>query len=235
MLHGCSGPLTRRGQFSKRQRYWTNWFRRQGYHALLVDSFNPRGVRSVCVKRNRPIRALIHRPHDALAGLAYLQAQKHINPNAIFLLGWSNGGSALLATVGRRKAGNTANQAGFRGGDCILSWVQKFLNPKRHHWHPKLPTLVLLGEKDTWTPPLFCKMLHRRVLQKMDSQAAFSIKSFSKGLHGFDSLSPPRERSVPNLTHSRHLRRVSVGGSKEGQKWATEQVKAFLEEHLPQP
>ncbi len=236
MLHGCSGPVNRRGQFSSRQRYWTRWFRNQGYSVLLIDSFNPRGVRSICIKRKRPVHALIHRPHDALAGLAYLQKQDTVNPNAIFLMGWSNGGSALLATVGRKEAAGSHSKPGFRGAIAFYPGCKSFLTPKRRRWQPKVPTLMLLGSKDNWTPPVYCNRLHSRVLGTADAPfAVFAVKSFEGGLHGFDSLSKPRERFVPDRSHAEHIRSVSLGGSKQGQRWASKQVQAFLKQHQATP
>ncbi|MFM2130219.1 MAG: hypothetical protein RL477_1765, partial [Pseudomonadota bacterium] len=69
LFHGCSGPLTAKGRLAGREASWMKRFVAAGYVVLLVDSFNPRGYRSICTMRNRPITAEDDRPWDAYAAL----------------------------------------------------------------------------------------------------------------------------------------------------------------------
>ncbi|HXF35248.1 MAG TPA: hypothetical protein VN603_11815, partial [Candidatus Acidoferrales bacterium] len=62
LMHTCGGLA----------RYiddWAAWFVGQGYAALVIDSFGPRGVRNVCAGGTPTLRM---RAFDALGGLVYL-------------------------------------------------------------------------------------------------------------------------------------------------------------------
>ena len=55
MLHGCGGMLTGSGNLSASFRLWGELMSRNGYVALLPDSLNPRGQRSLCAQQKRTI------------------------------------------------------------------------------------------------------------------------------------------------------------------------------------
>lgn len=112
LLHGRSGPYSSlaRGQFnvatlSKRHVKWARFWSRRGCFALVVDSFGPRGAAAgfaAGTHANRPadINEVTVRPLDAYGALRYLANRTaEIDRNRIGLQGWSNGGSATLATM----------------------------------------------------------------------------------------------------------------------------------------
>ena len=53
LLHGCGGLFGRDGRLSKRHADWASRFIRAGHVVPFPDSFNPRGVKSVCPDRDR--------------------------------------------------------------------------------------------------------------------------------------------------------------------------------------
>ena len=129
MMHGRAGPYSSRaaGRYdattlSQRHRAWGVAWARHGIAALLVDGFGPRGdpagfpIHSYD-ERPEAVNEVTVRPRDAYAALAYLRQRPDIDPDRIGLQGWSNGGSATLATMATRTlgaAGLTPRQ-GFRG------------------------------------------------------------------------------------------------------------------------
>jgi dienelactone hydrolase len=71
---------------------------REGYVVLFPDSFRSRGFEEICTIpfRRFPI-AMTNRLADAQGALAYLQSRTDVAPDRIAALGWSHGGSTVLA------------------------------------------------------------------------------------------------------------------------------------------
>lgn len=111
-MHGCGGVFIDPGDLTPDRiagkfRYWGKQLADAGFLILLVDGFVPRGYGDevedgeVCdiPWQDRPaeIDGVTARPFDAHAGLAYLRARADVDPTRVGLLGWSNGGSAVLS------------------------------------------------------------------------------------------------------------------------------------------
>ena len=107
VLHGCDGMYSRlaqrRDRLTQRHQAMADLLLAEGYAVLFPDSFNPRGRREVCTLpvREQPINQ-DHRRLDALGALDYLHSRQDIVANRIALVGWSHGGSAVLATMNAR-------------------------------------------------------------------------------------------------------------------------------------
>ena len=129
MMHGRAGPYSSRaaGRYdattlSRRHMAWGSAWARHGIAALLVDGFGPRGdpagfpIHSYD-ERPEAVNEVTVRPRDAYAALAYLRQRPDIDPDRIGLQGWSNGGSATLATMATRTLGTAGlgPRQGFRG------------------------------------------------------------------------------------------------------------------------
>jgi dienelactone hydrolase len=164
-----------------------DWARRwvdAGYAVLLVDSFNPRGMREICTIKagERSIRAQ-DRGHDAGAAVAWLASQPGIDSRRIALVGWSHGAMSTLWAVstGRRGAGVAVRAAiAFYPGCTAIS--------RQQEWQTSVPTTLLLGSLDDWTPPAPCRELAR--------QAGLRVVEYPGAYHGFDApASPVRVRT----------------------------------------
>jgi len=111
MMHGRAGAYSSRAEgtydattLSQRHLLWGKRWAAEGYVALLVDGFGPRGF-----AQGFPIHSYGHRPEavnevtvrpaDANAALGYLRGRPDVDPIRIALQGWSNGGSAALAAM----------------------------------------------------------------------------------------------------------------------------------------
>ena len=112
MMHGRAGAYSTnaKGRYdastlSQRHGAWGELWAAQGYVALLVDSFGPRGhaqgfPRFSYETRPAELNEVTVRPLDAYGALAYLRTRPDVAPDRVGLQGWSNGGSAALATTG---------------------------------------------------------------------------------------------------------------------------------------
>lgn len=201
-MHGCSGMLTgsQNTNFLASQYVW--WGERMAKQeqtvALFVDSFTARGISTVCSNGNI-LNEATERPKDAYSGLAYLRSLPYVKDNKIGLMGWSNGGSAVVSSMA--KNGNPVAMPA-EGG--FLTAVAEYPGcGLRNHYGtdyskvntkgtylPYAPVVMLGGEKDTTTPPTpKCVNLVNRALQLGASQATgnpITLTIYPGAKHSFD-------------------------------------------------
>ncbi|MBK7081673.1 MAG: dienelactone hydrolase family protein [Betaproteobacteria bacterium] len=106
-LHGCGGMYSavksRRDALSARHQAMAELLVAEGYVVLFPDSFRSRGVEEICTIEARARRINgTHRRQDAQAALAWLQRRDDVLADRIAVLGWSHGGSAVLAALDGR-------------------------------------------------------------------------------------------------------------------------------------
>jgi len=111
MMHGRAGAYSSaaKGRYdastiSQRHRMWGALWAANGYVAVLVDGFGPRGYPAGFPRfsyENRPdvVNEVTVRPLDAYGALTWLRTRNDVAPDRIGLQGWSNGGSATLSAL----------------------------------------------------------------------------------------------------------------------------------------
>ena len=111
MMHGRSGAYSSlaNGKYdaatiSQRHQMWGELWAAQGYVAILVDGFGPRGYphgfpQHSYDERPEAVNEVTVRPLDAYGALKYLRTRSDVIADRIGLQGWSNGGSATLAAM----------------------------------------------------------------------------------------------------------------------------------------
>jgi carboxymethylenebutenolidase len=202
MMHGRAGPYSSLADgvydattLSKRHTTWGKFWAAHGYAALLVDSFGPRGYPAGFATRsyeNRPdvVNEVTVRPFDAYAALAYLRSRPDVNPHRIALQGWSNGGSAALATM----ADATLKAAGLKPQDGFLGAVAFYPGCGLHGafdkgYRPYAPVHVFSGENDEEVSTDLCK---RFVDASSITGGDIAITIYPGATHDFDD--PGRKR-----------------------------------------
>jgi dienelactone hydrolase len=106
-LHGCGGLFNRAtGFINARELDWARELTQRGYVVLMVDSFGPRNQGEMCSQRGFNREVYERRPHDAYGALLFLQALPYLRPHRVGVVGWSEGGGAVLfAIAGQSPAG----------------------------------------------------------------------------------------------------------------------------------
>jgi len=104
VLHGCGGLYSilpsKKGQFSARHQGMADLLVAEGYAAVFPDSLTARGEKELCTQKIGSRRIdQAERRADTLAAMAWVAAQPWARPDRIALLGWSHGGSAVLAAT----------------------------------------------------------------------------------------------------------------------------------------
>lgn len=225
MLHGCGGMLNRQGEPSTRMHTYARLLNAQGWHAVAVDSLTPRGERELCTQRtgSRQI-TMTQRRADALAALEWVAAQPGVDARRLALLGWSNGGSAVLAStnlnhpdVAQAHAALAAQGAGLR---MAAAFYPGCATEAKRGYQPWAPTLLMLGLADDWTPASECAPLASDKVQ---------IRQWEGAHHGFDGTAAVVHRKdVPNGAHPGQG--VHVGGEPQARQEAQAAlVKALAE------
>jgi dienelactone hydrolase len=186
-LHGCGGLYQRDGKtFDPRYPAYVERLHRAGYHVLLPDSFTPRGVRSICtVKRNERTITVEARRADVVAAVHWLAHQPGVDARRIVLLGWSHGAITALNAINSARPGFAAPLAGavvfYPGCSALLKAA----------FATDIPVLMLLGEKDDWTPPARCVELAERTRSRQPG-ADLTVRVYADSYHGFDGTLPVR-------------------------------------------
>jgi dienelactone hydrolase len=142
-LHGCAGmsDTTKRKLVGE----LVGW----GYVVLLVDSLGTRGIDHDCFKGILAIARI----SDALGALAFLAGQTFVDPQRVAMVGFSKGGwTALLVSES-----NDLFKLFVRPSNLKLRAAVAFNPPCRDAGaRPLIPTLILIGTLDEWTPAADC-------------------------------------------------------------------------------
>jgi len=173
MLHGCGGAAS--SLFDR----WGQTFVNEGYVAVLVNSFTARGATNECGNGAAGVSEVNDRPGDARAGLDYMVARYGADPSHAALLGWSHGGSSLLATLwhGQTRQPFRVGVAFYPG--CGLSGLI------RDPW-PTVPVQIFHGESDTTTPLARCTTLKQKI-KGTPGDALVDITTYAGAAHSFDN------------------------------------------------
>lgn len=189
-------------------------------HALVLDSLTPRGVSELCAQKlGRRRVTQTQRRLDALAALGWLAAQPIVNAARVGLIGWSNGGSSVLAATNRLHA--EVDAAAVKPAFAVAFYPGREAEAAIGY-RPTADLLMLVGEADDWTPAEPCR--------RLAAQAAPQIEVCPGAHHGFDSAAPLRVRKdVPGGV--RPGQGVTVGGNAVAMQRSRERLVAFLAAH----
>lgn len=220
LLHGCSGMYASSGDVTQSYLHWVELLAGNGYAALLVDSFSPRGYSRICELQDRPIRESRERVQDAYAALRWLEQREYVAKGRIGLLGWSNGGTGTLYAMR-----STGRFRGFRAAVAFYPGCRTLARSKTPYT-PYAPTLILTGEADDWTPAEHCVAL-TAIAKKQG--ARLDIVTYPGAHHAFDRLNLP-ERYRPDVRNlSKPDRRgATVGGHAEAREKAIRHTLDFF-------
>ena len=227
-LHGCGGLISGLShQIMSREMDWARQLNAQGFVVLMVDSFTSRGSGEMCSQSGFKLWLYMKRPADAYGALAFLQSQSTIARDKVALIGWSNGGGAVLFALGPRP-GKPAAFAGpdfraavaFYPGSCDAHRVGA-------DWTTRIPLLILQGEKDVWTPAGPCMALAE---QAVALGGPVEFHAYPGAYHDFDWPNLKR-KELTSYTTSKGVVPIT-GEDPAAHADAIKRVQAFLAGHL---
>ena len=251
VLHDCSGLSPRSSGAPMR---WATLLASQGYVAILPDSFSTRGFpEGVCTQPDEATPQLrrvapIQRAYDAYSALTYLRSLPYVEGAHVGVIGGSHGGSSTLAAMvtppsekaplaEERRHGFAAGVALYPGcANHFGAW--SVTRASGDHgaitayggvYQPIAPLLILVGEKDDWTPARPCEELTQR------AEAAgypVAIKVYPGAQHSFDSSAPTRYLPNRRNANSDTGRGATTGGDPAAWADAIKEVTAFFAKAL---
>lgn len=209
-LHGCAG-LPKALREGTAEHFWAQRLAAWGYVVLVVDSFTTRGIEQTCTATG-PAASRIG---DAYGALAFLAAQPFVDSKRIALLGFSQGAIAALSLVRARDFDLFENEAAHRFKAAVA-----FYPSCPDDGTMTVPTLILIGELDDWTPAAGCT---RMMTSRTGAGSPVRLMVYPGAHHAFDvmALQPGREM----FGH-----RVEYNAAAAQQ--ATGEVRRFLAEQL---
>lgn len=180
-MHGCGGLYAtrgkRQGQLNARHQAMADLLVEQGYAVVFPDSLRPRGVQELCTQRigQRAITQT-ERRRDVLATLNWVAAQPWARPTRIALLGWSHGGSTVLAATESSHAEVAAQSV---KPTLAVAFYPGCSAATRANYQPNTKLILMLGELDDWTPAAPCIALGNLV--------GAEVNVFADSYHDFDN------------------------------------------------
>jgi dienelactone hydrolase len=235
IMHDCSGLGRRSGGAPGR---WATELVRRGYVVLMPDSFTTRGhPDGVCTDAS-PSRDDVsprRRVRDAYAALAYLRALSYVDGAHIGLMGGSHGGSTTLSSMIAPESDTDRLAKEKRGGFAAAVALYPGCMASRRTWsntgvyRPLAPLLILIGDKDDWTPAEPC-----RKLTEAAQQAGYpmTIKIYPGAHHSFDSDAPVRYVAARVNLNAPGGRGATTGGDPAAWADSIHEVVAFFGRYL---
>ena len=230
LMHGCSGMFTPSDRLPARNRDWAERFAGRGFVALNVDSFTPRGIRTVCEIKvsERPAQPWETRVADAYAALDWLVRRADVDPKNMLAVGWSHGGSTVMGIARPEALGRRANGPRCRAAIAFYPGCGQPLRAKGYQ--ATLPMLILHGEQDDWEPVAPCVELAKKL---ENSRFPPAIIVYSGAHHGFDSPGG-KVTHLPNVYNPQAPggRGAYAGGHEPSRLKVIDDVNRFLDQHF---
>jgi dienelactone hydrolase len=154
-MSGCGGVDN--GADRAMQKAVIEHYKSKDVATLIVDPFTPRGeMEGVCADLADPAKAskgpeyFKRDGNDALAAVNVLRAMPDIDSKHIFLQGYSFGAIGSLIAIDKKNPASVA---------AVIAYYPFCYDGV----DPSVPVLVLIGEKDDWTPAAKCQAVTGKV------------------------------------------------------------------------
>ena len=220
-LHGCLGLGRRAETIVPHLREWGERLSAAGFVAIFPDSFGSRGVGNQCRVRERRARASRERVDDANTARRWLQQQSYVIRGRVSLIGWSSGGVALLWTV-RPRAQPRDGTPDFRSAVALYPGCGRLVQTA---WSTRIPTLILIGTADDWTPARSCQQM---VAGARGRTARASIVTYPGAFHDFDHANLPVRQLRGMAFSADGSGRVHIGTDPKARADAIKRVPQWL-------
>lgn len=202
LLHGCAGVL------SNDKQTWPERLSSWGYIVLVVDSFGTRGIHETCDRG-----VLADRVYDAYGALEFLSKYSFVDSQRIALMGFSAGGIATLEAVQLGGAERLMERK-------FKAAVAYYPNCSVANGDMAVPTLILAGELDDFSPLKKCREMMTR---RSGKGSPVQLDVYQGARHAFDA--PEFKNGIEAYGHRVEYNAAAADRS-------ISDVRAFLKEAL---
>jgi dienelactone hydrolase len=163
-----------------REARWASLLRGWGYATLLLDSFSERGLAEVCTTPSQLNQ--VQRVPDVYGALRVLATHPRIDPDRIFVMGWSHGGGVALeaATTWAARTFGAASGPRLRGAIAFYP-ACNITAPERRE--VGVPVRIHAGELDDGTLAAPC-VRYVNALREGGADAEVTVHQGAQ--HAFD-------------------------------------------------
>ena len=236
ILHDCSGLGPRSSGAPER---WGRELVDNGYVVVIPDSFTTRGWPNGVCTDTSPGRAEVaaaRRVRDAYAALAHARTLPFVDGRRVGLMGGSHGGSTTLAAMAAPEHAWEALARDKRGGFKAAVALYPGCGAAYGTWRrgtgayrPVAPLLILIGEKDDWTPAPPCLRL---AASAGGAEHPVAIVVYPGAHHSFDSDRPVRFVAARVNSNAPGGRGATTGGDAAAWADSIRRVVEFFGRHL---
>ena len=159
---------------------------------------------------------------DAVAGRHWLQARPDVRADAISLLGWSGGGSTILAAI-RTDRKPADRQPDFARAVVFYPGCRTQLESRS--FAARLPVLILMGSADDWTPPAPCDFLTKAARARGEP---VTLVVYEGAVHDFDHPRLDLKQRDDIAYSATGTGKATVGTDPAAREDAIRRVKEFL-------
>jgi dienelactone hydrolase len=223
ILHDCSGLGPRSSGAPGR---WSHELVARGYVTIVPDSFTTRGHPDGVCTDNRPSRGEVapaRRALDAYAALAHARSLPFVDGRHVGVMGGSHGGSTTLAAIAAADGDGDPLARARRDGFAAAVALYPGCRARYGGWRPDAegafrpvaPLMILIGDRDDWTPAAPCEALVRST---RDGPRPAEIVVYPGAHHSFDSDRPVRYVATRVNVNAPGGRGATTGG--EPRAWA---------------
>ena len=237
ILHDCSGLGARSSGAPAR---WSHELVARGYVTIVPDSFTTRGHPDGVCTDGRPSRGEVapaRRALDAYAALAHARALPFVDGRHVGLMGGSHGGSSTLAALAAADDPGDALARAQRDGFAAAVALYPGCRARYGGWRPDAdgayrpvaPLLILIGERDDWTPAAPCEALVRST---RGGPHPADIVVYPGARHSFDSDRPVRYVATRVNMNAPGGRGATTGGDPRAWADSIRRVTEFFDRTL---
>ena len=159
--------------------------------------------------------SIAKRTFDTFGALLFLARQPFVDPHRVAVVGASQGGSVTLSVAETRSFELFVNPSGLAFQAAVALYPLCFGAGAR----PAIPTLILVGALDDWTPAEDCT----RLVARWGSGPSVELVVYPGAYHAFDVLS-----LQPGRTIFGHWLEYNADASND----ANRRIRKFLAQHL---
>ena len=237
VMHDCSGLGPRSSGAPAR---WTTELVGRGYVVAIPDSFTTRGFGDgVCTVASThgvdvsPER----RARDAYAALTHLRTLTYVDGRRVGLMGGSHGGTTTLAAMVEPAGGleplAADRRAGFAAAVALYPRCAtrsgRLRGDATGTSRPVAPLLILIGERDDWTPAADCQRL---AAAARSAAPPVTLVVYPGAHHSFDSPNPVRYVPARINPSSPTGRGATTGGDPTAWSASIRDVATFFGRYL---
>jgi dienelactone hydrolase len=177
-----------------------------GYVTLTVDSLSPRRLKNICSGGGAPDMQF-----DAYRALDFLAGREFVDAGRVAVLGFSYGGFLSLSAVERGPVEHAAKNK-FRAAAAFYPRCLAVKGPLI------VPGLIMIGDKDEWTPADACRKLANGeddlgMSRQKDTRVPLTVMILAGAYHGFDI--PAFERPFNFFGHRHEYNKAATDQSSE--------------------